>query len=110
MMKLSAQCREGCLRLSLEGELDHHSARETLGQMLRALDDYMPRCCALDLSRVNFMDSSGIALILRIYKQMRESGGETWVENPQHQPMKVLEAAGIDRVVRVLYAIKEGEK
>ena len=109
-MKLSALCREGCLCLRLEGELDHHSARETLGGILRALDDYMPRNCVLDLSRVNFMDSSGIALILRLYKQMRESGGEVWVENPQHQPRKVLEAAGLDRVVRILYAVKEGEK
>jgi len=56
------------------------------------------------------MDSSGIALILRLYKQMRESGGELCVENPQRQPHKVIEAAGIDRVVRILTALKEGER
>jgi stage II sporulation protein AA (anti-sigma F factor antagonist) len=109
-MKLSAQCREGCLRLSLEGELDHHSARETLSGMTRMLDDYMPRICVLDFSGVSFMDSSGIALILRVYKQMRESGGEVCVENPRHQPQKVLEAAGIDRIVRVLNTVREGER
>ncbi len=109
-MKLSAQSRDGCLRLHLEGELDHHSAREVLSGMLRALDDYMPNRCALDMSRVSFMDSSGIALILRIYKQMQESGGTVWVEEPQHQPRKVLEAAGVDRIVRILCAVKEGEK
>ena len=109
-MKLSVLEKSGCLRICLDGELDHHSARETMQGINRALDDYMPRACIIDMSNVNFMDSSGIALILRIYKQMREGGGQLCVENPQHQPLKVIEAAGIDRVVRILTALKEGER
>jgi len=109
-MKLSFNEAHGYLRISLGGELDHHSARETMRGISRAIDDYMPRACILDMERVNFMDSSGIALILRIYKQMKECGGQLCVENPQRQPLKVIEAAGIDRVVKILTAMKEGER
>lgn len=108
-MKLSVVESSGYLRISLDGELDHHSARETMLGINRALDDYMPRVCVIDMAGVNFMDSSGIALMLRIYKLLKESGAQLCVENPQRQPLKVIEAAGIDRVVRILTALKEGE-
>ena len=100
-MKLSALCREGCLCLRLEGELDHHSARETLGGILRALDDYMPRNCVLDLSRVNFMDSSGIAIALHTLQQVKQLGGKMRIVNPSAQVKKVFFAAGIQRMIEM---------
>lgn len=109
-MKLKTEFINGCLKISLTGELDHHCAGEMLSAIGRALDDYMPRKCVLDMSSVSFMDSSGIALILRVYKQMRECGGQAFVAEPQRQPLKVMESAGIDRLVKILTAIKEGDR
>ena len=47
------------------------------------------------------MDSSGIALVLKVNKLMAETGGRAWVENAKNQPLKVLDASGIDRLLRV---------
>ena len=108
-MELKNEFNDGCLKISLFGELDHHSADAFLRGISRSLDDYMPNTCILDMSGVKFMDSSGIALILRIYKQLRQSGAKVCVEGLQRQPLKVLEAAGVDRVVKILTAVREGE-
>ncbi|MGE4354301.1 MAG: anti-sigma factor antagonist [Oscillospiraceae bacterium] len=109
-MKLLTNCHDGRLRVNLSGELDHHSAKDAMNGISKAIDDCIPRECVLDFSGLTFMDSSGVALILRVYKRMRDCEGKMWVENLQRQPLKVIDASGIDRVVRILSTVKEGEK
>lgn len=109
-MKISASCYEGRLSLRLQGEIDHHSAKEMMNKIAIAMDDYMPRETILDFSDLSFMDSSGIAIILRVMRRARECDGKMWVENPRLQPLKVIEAAGIDRVVEIKYTAKEGRR
>ena len=90
-----------CLTLRLLGELDHAAAQEVMPGIEDAVEEYLPRRCVLDLSGLSFMDSSGIAVILRIGKQLANMGGRAWVENPTGQPLRVLEASGVDRIVKV---------
>ncbi len=101
-MELSSEYSSGRLTVYLKGELDHHSSRNALMDMDELLDEYMPRDCAINLSRLSFMDSSGIALIIRISRRMSALGGRTWIENPSKQPYRVIDAAGIERLVPVL--------
>jgi len=92
----------GSLRLSFSGELDHHGAKPAMKTIESLIDEHLPRDCIIDLSELSFMDSSGIALIIRVNKRMSDIGGRSWVENPCGQPLRVLNASGIDRVVKVL--------
>lgn len=103
-MKVLSTYRDGRLTLYLQGELDHHEAAGALKRIARALDDYLPRDCVVDMGGLSFMDSSGIALILKINKLMAETGGRAWVENAKNQPLKVLDASGIERLLRVTTA------
>ncbi len=100
-MNITSAYASGRLTIGLIGELDHHEARETLQSITELLDEYLPRECAMDLSGLRFMDSSGIALIVRLNRKMRELGGRIWIENPSVQTRRVLEAAGIERLVQV---------
>ncbi len=100
-MNISTSFQSGRLTVYLAGELDHHEARGTLDTINELLDEYLPRDCALDLSGLSFMDSSGIAVIVRICRRMSDTGGRVWVENPARQPRRVLDASGIDRLVPV---------
>ncbi len=109
-MKLSEHYQNGTLRLSPEGELDHHGAGEVLRASARAIELHLPRRCVLDLGRVSFMDSSGVALILRLYKHMHDAGGRLRVENPAEQPLRVLDISGIDRLVKICTTGKEHGK
>ena len=100
-MKIAKQYDDGKLTIFLYGELDHHAARTAMRAITDLIDINMPRRVVLDFGGLSFMDSSGIALILRVQRLLRISGGEVWVEHPNRQVLRVLEASGIGRVVPI---------
>jgi len=100
-VKVTASEKDRRLFLHISGEIDHHSARELMGEIEKKIETSMPRDCVLDMEGVSFMDSSGIAVILKAYRRMNELDGRLWVENVQPQPMRVLDASGIDRLVGI---------
>lgn len=100
-MSISFTYLSGRLTVYLSGELDHHAARETMQKITELLDEYLPRRCVLDLSDLRFMDSSGVALIVRLSRRMRELGGALYVENPVGQARRVLSCAGVDKLVHL---------
>ena len=77
-----------CLTLRLMGELDHAEAQTVMPGIEDAVEEYLPRRCVLDLTGVSFMDSSGIAVILK-----------TGVPG---QVRRVLDVAGLTKIVPVL--------
>lgn len=100
-MKLFSSFSEGCLTLYLKGELDHHGVKNSMTLIDKLLDELMPRDCVIELGGLSFMDSSGIALILKIYRRMKLNGGRMWVENASGQPLRVIDTAGIDRIIKI---------
>ena len=106
-MKVSASCNDGVMRLYLSGELDHHGAKEAMLYISSRIDISLPRECVLDMGGVTFMDSSGIAVILKTQRRLSETGGSFSVENVSKQAMRVLDASGISRIVNITASIKE---
>lgn len=100
-MNISTAFSSGRLTIFLSGELDHHEARCTLNTIDELLDEYLPRDCVLDMAGLSFMDSSGIAVIIRTSRRMKALGGRVWIENPAKQALRVIDAPGIDRLVPV---------
>ena len=100
-MKIGKHYDDGTLRIYLYGELDHHAARGTMKAIGDMMSDALPRRTVLDLGGLSFMDSSGIALILKAHRMARAQLGTIWVEHPNGQVLRVLEASGITRIVPV---------
>ena len=100
-MNISSVFQSGRLTVFLSGELDHHEARSVLRSIGELLEEYLPRDCILELSDLRFMDSSGIALIVQLCRRMRDLGGRAWIENPNGQPLRVIDASGIERLIHV---------
>ena len=89
------------LLLEFRGELDHHGARNALRELEMAVDAALPKVLVLDMSGITFMDSSGIALILRAQQRMQLLDGSILVCNVPAQARRVLDAAGIGRLVTI---------
>lgn len=87
------------LTAKIAGEVDHHAARELMTQLGREIDAALPRSLELDLGGVSFMDSSGIAVVLRSYKRMKELEGTMTLRTVPAQAAKVLRAAGVDKLI-----------
>ena len=105
-MDLQTEYKSGSLCIHLSGELDHHTAATTFHRIEVALDRYLPRGCTLEMSGLSFMDSSGIAVIMRTQKRMQETGGKFFILDPSPISARVLAASGIDRLVSI--KIREG--
>lgn len=86
----------------LSGEIDHHGAREIMNALDREIDRALPLRLMLDLSGVTFMDSSGIAVLLRAWRRMNELEGSVSVTHIPAQPRRVLDAAGVGRIMTLL--------
>ena len=100
-MEIRARDNERELLLELSGEIDHHGARNALKDVEMAIDAALPRLLILDFSGVTFMDSSGIALILRSQQRMQLLDGSVVIRNIPPQAKRVLDAAGIGRLVSI---------
>lgn len=100
-MEIRAISEDRNLLLEFSGELDHHGARNALHELELAVDAALPRNLVLDLSGVTFMDSSGIALILRAQQKLLLLDGNVLVRNVPAQARRVLDAANIGRLVAI---------
>ena len=98
-MEINAKSTDRKLLLELSGELDHQGAAQAIRELELALDAALPLHLALDLSGVTFMDSSGIALILRAQRRMQTLGGSLLACRVPQQARRFLDAAGIDLAV-----------
>ena len=98
---LTSYLQDKLQTIALTGEIDHHSARQIIEQLGEKIDQYLPASCVLDFQGVSFMDSSGIAVVLNTRRRMAELGGTVCLQNVAQQPMKVLTAAGIEKIAKI---------
>ena len=100
-MEIEATSADRNLLLEMKGELDHHGARNALRELELSIDAALPKKLVLDLAGVTVVDSSGIALILRAQQRMQLLDGSLLVRNVPQQARRVLDAAGIGRLVTI---------
>jgi anti-sigma B factor antagonist len=78
----------------LSGDLDVYSVeavREALGPELHGT-------LVLDIAAVEFMDDSGLGLLVGSVKRLREQDGSLVLRNPTGQIRRVLEVTGLEQV------------
>ncbi|MDR0905383.1 MAG: STAS domain-containing protein [Oscillospiraceae bacterium] len=100
-MTVNTSFDDGTLTLRFEGELDHHAARGAVRDVERAIEAHLPRACVLNLDGLSFMDSSGIAVILKAHRRVSELGATLLVTGARAQPLKVLAAAKLERLITI---------
>ncbi len=84
------------------GDIDHHNAKPVRDKIDNALYLYRPKELLMDLSKVDFMDSSGLGLILGRYTKAKELQCEFAILNPCDMVIKILSLAGADRIIRII--------
>lgn len=89
------------LTVFLEGDIDHHNARQIRSRIDTKVYIQRPDELTLDLSRVSFMDSSGLGLILGRYTKAVELGIVFKVQNPTPQIKRILDLAGTERLIKI---------
>ncbi len=98
-MAIAFSNASGVLTARFSGEIDHQVARSMMLCLDRQVARDTPRRLVVDMSGVTFMDSSGIAVLLRAWRRMTAAGGGMEVEAVPPQPLKVFHTAGLDKII-----------
>lgn len=98
---MEIQYSERTLWIKITEEIDHNLADKIRRKIDNEITRYMPRKTIFDFSRVTFMDSAGIGLIIGRYKMMKLIGGDMEIHNVNESVKKILEMCGIMKIVPI---------
>jgi anti-sigma B factor antagonist len=102
MMHFSIERNEEAerLRLALYGELDLYSAPRLDDELVRAEGEMWPEL-VLDLCRLDFMDSSGLRLLLRAHARAEKEGRRMRIIHSGGTVGRVLRITSVDKALDV---------
>ena len=101
-MNASVETNGALMIVYISGEIDHHSAKALREKIDSEITLKQPGHLILDYQHVTFMDSSGIALVLRAGRRMSELGGTLRLTHVPKQAARVLKMAGIHQRVEIV--------
>ncbi|MCX5335781.1 MULTISPECIES: STAS domain-containing protein [unclassified Streptomyces] len=98
--------REDVALITVQGYLDVDTATEFQHHLANQLH-HGRRHFLLDLSQVPFMDSSGMNIILRVYREARELPGSVHIISPPPAVRRILDLTGVSITVPVSGSVEE---
>lgn len=95
----TSELAAGAALIRLEGRLNMVSAPRLKATVDKVVEDGTTRV-AVDLSKVVFMDSSGLGALIGGLKKARQAGGDLRIAGANDQVSTVLRLTNLDRVLR----------
>ena len=92
---------DGVLEFRLLGEIDHHSAVNVRIGMDEEIYRLRPKKVIMELRGIDFMDSSGLGLIMGRFAVAEKIGGTLSLRSPNERILKILELAGFMRMISI---------
>ena len=90
------------LTVHLSGELDHSAAARIRAELDKLITESGVRRLVLDLNDLEFMDSSGIGLIIGRYKLMARRAGSVAILAPDAHIDRIFEMSGLYQLIERL--------
>jgi anti-anti-sigma factor len=105
-MELSKHLRDGVTVIELDGELDSSTAARAQG----GLDELLPECggVLLDLSRMSYMSSAGLRVLLLVYRQARRTGVDLALTGLPPDIRATMSATGFLAFFTIVATVDEG--
>lgn len=82
-------------------ELDHHIAQRLCRELDSLIEVYQIKELILNFSQTEFMDSSGIGVVIGRQKNMKFHGGILYVQHLGKRVEAIFKAAGLFQIVKV---------
>jgi len=101
--ELISSCRQqgDAIFIAVEGEVDLHNSPELRGILLDKIEHSAPKRLELDLKRVPYMDSSGLAVLVESMQKIKKIGGRLVLTHLQPRVRGIIEIARLDTVFTV---------
>lgn len=95
------ELENGRLIVAMPKEVDHHSAVKLRREIDMLIGAYHVRQLIFDFAGTEFMDSSGIGVVIGRCKHMKYSGGSVEAENLNHRLEKIFLVSGLNGIITV---------
>lgn len=98
---VSTQCKiiKRNLVVNVSEELDHHNAEIIRDEIDKLVVKNNIKCVIFNFSNTNFMDSSGIGVIMGRYKNIKNMGGNVVVTNVNPRMDRIFKLSGLYRII-----------
>ena len=100
-MQLQIREEEENIYVKIYGEIDLKIADDLRQELDETLDKSDKINLVLDFVGVDFIDSSGLGVILGRYKKISIQGGKIVILNPNPNVKRILELSGLNSLVEV---------
>lgn len=101
-MKCEYNKEEERLELKLTEEIDMSTCKTLRNIMDGYIMKYSPKECVLDLREVNFMDSSGLGLIMGRYNLIKMLNSKMTIINPGEPIKKILSMTELSKDIKIV--------
>lgn len=109
-LEISVLIKNKTLIVSLAGELDHHSAKEVKDMVEEVIKNRGVQNLIFDFSKLSFMDSSGIGVVIGRYKLISAIGGNVAIVSRSRNIDRLLKMSGITKIISTYDSLKSALK
>lgn len=103
----SFQIMDQCLVIYMKEELDHHEALALRERSDKLIDKENIKHIIFDFKGVDFMDSSGIGMIMGRYKKVIFIGGKVTVTSVNSSVDRIFRLSGLYKIIEKHNTVKE---
>ncbi len=93
--------------IRVDGEIDHHIAKNLRSEIDRVLSCSGVINIAFDFSKVSFMDSSGIGVIMGRYKKVNSLGGRIIIFGMNSNIKRLIEMANLKSIAHIANTLED---
>lgn len=99
--EVAVRVKDGVMGVRLPREIDHHSAVRVRRLIDEAICAHRPHLLRIDASGVEFMDSSGLGLLMGRLALMKKLKGALILYRPSPSVLRMVRLAGMERIMTI---------
>ncbi|SHH25369.1 anti-sigma F factor antagonist [Tepidibacter thalassicus] len=97
------------LIVKLHGELDHHIAEDVREEIDIAIEQNSIKNVIFDFKDINFMDSSGVGVVIGRYRKVSKTGGKVVAINLNKHVKRIFDLSGMNKIIGVYNNYEEAK-
>lgn len=89
------------LTIKISGDMDHYHVGVMRSEIDRKIREMPIKNLVFDLSELDFMDSSGVGLLLGRFKRMQEIEGNVFIAGAKPSVERIINISGLHKIIPV---------
>lgn len=109
-MEITIEKRNRNLIVAINGDIDHHTSEEIRTKLDKEYTRSSAKNIIFDFSKVDFMDSSGIGMVIARYKNATQSGGKVGICAVSSSVDRIFMMSGIYKIIQKYDSMEDALK